>query len=489
MRTRPRIRRGVAQARDLATGSLQTLEATNGRGVTCGRDGTILFAPDTGTGLSRVSPDGGKPVVETTLDPTAQDGSHRWPSFLPDGRHYLYLVRGGTAGKPGIYVGRLGSKGRRFVAEAVSAVQYSPPGILLYVRQKALVAQPFDAGKLETVGPPFPLVADMEALGDTQPTGYARFSASTNGLLAVRSGVSSVSQLAWFDRQGKKLSTTGSASDQDEISLSPDGRFVAFERNDPALGSSDVWRLDLERGVESRITYDPGSESTATWAPDGRSIVYTSGDIVSLSTDMYQTNSAGTGEKRLLLHTTDGSLFPDAVSGDGKLLLYEHQTQKGSLDLMLLPLSGGNPTTYLATPFDEAHGQFSPDGRFVSYTSTESGREEIYVRPFPSGDEKWQVSTAGGDQAVWKGDGTELYYLSAAQEIMAVPVEKKASGLSFGTPLKLFGVRVPAWGVTLSRCGFQASHDGTRFLVNEVTGGTDRSPITVALNWTADIKK
>jgi len=481
---------GFLKRYDLATASLQTLApATGGRGGTWSRDGVILFAPDTGTGLSRVSVDGGTPVVETALDPSAQDGSHRWPSFLPDGRHYLYLVRGAAAGKPGIYVGTLGSKKRQFVAEAVSAMQYSPPGFLLYVRQKALVAQPFDVGKLETAGPPFPIVADMEALGDTQPTGYARFSVSTNGLLAVRSGVSSVSQLAWFDRQGKKLSIAGSAGEQDELALSPDEKFVAFERNDPALGSNDIWRVDLERGVESRVTYDPGSESAAVWAPDGRSIVYTSGGVVSLSNEMFQTNSAGTGEKRLLLHTTDGSLFPDAVSGDGKLLLYEHQTQKGSLDLMLLPLAGGNPTTYLATPFDEAHGQFSPDGHFLSYTSTESGHEEIYVRPFPSGDEKWQVSTGGGDQAVWKGDGTELYYLSAAQEVMAVPVEKKAGGLSFGTPQKLFAVRVPAWGATLSRCGFQVSHDGTRFLVNEVTGGTDRSPITVALNWTAEIKK
>jgi Tol biopolymer transport system component len=281
----------------------------------------------------------------------------------------------------------------------------------------------------------------------------------------------------------------GSAGEQDELALSPDERYVVFERNDPAVGTNDLWRLELERGVESRLTYDPGSESAAIWLPDGRSVVYSSGGVVGVSNELVQINAAGTGDKRLLLRTSQGSFYPDAVSPDGKLLLYEDQTQKGSLDLMLLPLGGGKPATYLATPFDEAHAQFSPDGRFVSYTSSESGREEIYVRPFPAGEEKWQVSAAGGDQAAWKGDGTELYYLSPQQEIMAVPVEKKASGLSFGAPVKLFAVRVPAWGVTLSRCGFQVSHDGTRFLVNEVTGGTDRSPITVALNWTADIKK
>ena len=482
---------GTLKRYDLATASAQTLApAANGRGGAWSRDGMILFVPDTGTGISRVSADGGTVVPETALDPHAQDGSHRWPFFLPDGRHYLFMVRGAASGKPGIYAGTLGSKKRQFVAEAASAMAYSPPGYLLFIRQKALVAVRFDAGSLQTEGSPFPIVADMEALGDTQPTGYARFSVSGNGVLAVRSGVSSVSQFAWFDRQGNKLSVTGSAGEQDELALSPDQKYVAFERSDPALGTNDLWRLDLERGIENRVTYDPGSESTAVWLPDGKNVVYSNGGVVGLQNEIVQTSASGTGGKRVLVRSDEGSLYPDAVSGDGKFLLYELQTQKGSIDLMLLPLpGGGKPAPFLATPFDEAHAQFSPDGRFVSYTSSESGREEIYVRPFPAGDEKWQVSASGGDQATWKGDGTELYYLSSQQEIMAVPVEKKTSGLSFGAPTALFGVRVPAVGVTLSRTGFQASSDGKRFLVNQVTGGTDRSPITVALNWTADIRK
>ncbi len=482
---------GTLKRYDLATASAQTLApAANGRGGAWSRDGMILFVPDTGTGISRVSADGGTVVPETALDRHAQDGSHRWPFFLPDGRHYLFMVRGAASGKPGIYAGTLGSKKRQFVAEAASAMAYSPPGYLLFIRQKALVAVRFDAGSLQTEGSPFPIVADMEALGDTQPTGYARFSVSANGVLAVRSGVSSVSQFAWFDRQGKKLSVTGSAGEQDELALSPDQKYVVFERSDPALGTNDLWRLDLERGIENRVTYDPGSESTAVWLPDGKTVVYSNGGVVGLQNEIVQTSASGTGGKRVLLRSDEGSLYPDAVSGDGKFLLYELQTQKGSIDLMLLPLpGGGKPAPFLATPFDEAHAQFSPDGRFVSYTSSESGREEIYVRPFPAGDEKWQVSASGGDQATWKGDGTELYYLSSQQEIMAVPVERKSSALSFGAPTALFGVRVPAVGVTLSRTGFQASLDGKRFLVNQVTGGTDRSPITVALNWTADLHK
>ncbi len=481
---------GSVKRYDLATGSVQTLApAANGRGGTWSRDGVILYAPDTGMGLFRVSADGGKAVAETVLDPRAQEGSHRWPYFLPDGRHYLCMVRGAAAGKPGIYAGTLGSKKRQFVAEATSMVAYSSPGLLLYIRQKALIAQPFDVGSLKTLGAPFPVVADMEALGDTQPTGYARFSVSGNGVLAVRSGVSSVSQFAWLDREGKKLSTTGSAGEQDELALSPDEKYVVFERNDPAVGTNDLWRLELERGVESRLTYDPGSENTAIWLPDGRNVVYSSGGVVGFQNELIQINAAGTGDKHVLVHSNEGSVYPDAVSPDGKVLLYEQQTQRGSIDLMLVQLSGGKPSTFLATPFDEAHAQFSPDGRFVSYCSNESGREEVYVRSFPAGEEKWQASATGGDQPTWKADGTELYYLSPQQEIMAVSVEHKPSGLSFGAPTALFGVRVPAYGVTLSRTGFQVSRDGKRFLVNGVTGGTDRSPITVALNWTADIKK
>jgi len=330
---------GSLKRYDMATGSAQILApAANGRGGAWGRDGVILYAPDTGTGLSRVSIDGGKPVAETVLDPKGQEGSHRWPCFLPDGRHYLYMVRGAASGKPGIYAGMLGSRKRQFVVEATSAMAYSPPGLLLYIRQKALVAQPFDAGKLEPIGAPFPIVADMEALGDTQPTGYARFSVSGNGALAVRSGVSSVLQFAWLDREGKRLSAAGSASEQDEPALSADDRYVVFERNDPGVGTNDLWRLDLERGVESRLTYDPGSENTAVWLPDGRNVIYSSGGVVGFQNELIQINAAGTGDKRLLIHSNEGSIYPDAVSPDGKVLLYEQQTQKGSIDLMLLPL-------------------------------------------------------------------------------------------------------------------------------------------------------
>jgi len=264
-----------------------------------------------------------------------------------------------------------------------------------------------------------------------------------------------VSQFAWIDREGRKVSTAGSAGEQDELALSPDERSVVFERNDPAAGTNDLWRLELERGVESRLTYDPGSENTAVWLPDGRGVVYSSGGVVGFQNELIQINAAGTGDKHVLVHSDAGSVYPDAVSGDGKVLLYEQQTQKGSIDLMLLPLPGGKPATFLATPFDEAHAQFSPDGRFVSYCSNESGREEIYVRSFPAGEDKWQVSATGGDQPSWKADGTELYYLSAQQEIMAVPVERKSPGPQ---PLPVRPTVWPAFSkCRLARCCCSAS--------------------------------
>jgi Tol biopolymer transport system component/predicted Ser/Thr protein kinase len=475
---------------DLATGSVQTLApAANGRGGSWGRDGVILFAPDTRTPLFRVSADGGKAVPVLLLNAAAQEGSLRWPCFLPNGRDFLYVVRGGSTGRQGIYAGSLDSKKREFVADAVSAAAYALPGFVLYVRQRTLVAQRFDAKSLHTVGAPFPIAADVEALGETQPTGYARFSVSANGVLAVRIGVSSLSQLVWFDRDGKNLSSLGSSAALDEPALSPDEKTVIFDRTDPSIGSNDLWRLDLTRGVESRMTFDPGSEGTAIWSPDGRIVVYSAGSSGNLQNDLFETNAAGTGGKRVLLHST-ASVYPDAISADGKLLLFEQQTQGGNIDLMLLPLgASAKPEPFLATPFQEAHAQFSPDAKFVSYTSNESGREEIYVRSFPSGEEKWQVSTAGGDAAMWNGAGTAIYYLSPEQQIVEVPVDRRASGISFGAPRALFPVHVPSWGVTLSRTGFQASRDGRRFLVAQATGGAERSPITVVLNWASELKK
>jgi len=481
--------RGTLRRYDLSTGATRTLApAASGRGGAWGRDGVILFAPDTGSALLRVSAEGGAVVAETALDARAVEGTHRWPVFLPDGVNYLFLARAGGAVASGIYAGTIGSKDRTLVVESPSMAAYAPPGYLLYVRQKSLVAQRFDPASRKVAGAPVPIAADVPALGETQPVGYARFSVSAGGVLAVRTGVANLSQLAWFDRAGKMLSAVGSPGEQDQPALSPDERYVVFERNDPAVGENDLWKLDLARGIETRLTFDHGTESTATWSPDGRTIVYASGANAGLLNELDRIRAAGSGTKEVLLRLDSKELFPDALSPDGRFLLYEDLSPGASLDLMVLPLEpGGKPATFLATPFHEAHGQFSPDGRFVSYTSNESGREEIYVRPFPSGDEKWQVSADGGDQAFWKGDGTEIDYISLQQQLVAVPVERKERGIAFGAPRALFPVHVPTWAVTLSRSGFVPSRDGSRFLINQVIGSAEQSPILVTTNWTADL--
>ena len=480
---------GSLQSYDLSTGATRMLAlAANGRGGSWSRDGLILFAPDTGSALFRVSSEGGAAVPETELDARAAEGTHRWPVFLPDGRHYLFLVRAGGSVKSGIYAGTLGSKKKMLVVESASMPAYSAPGYLLYVRQKSLVAQRFDAASRKVAGRPVTIATDVPTLGETQPNGYARFAVSAGGVLAVRSGVANVSQFTWFDREGKRLSSVGSTGEQDEPALSPDGRYVVFERNDPAVGQNDLWKLDLAREIETRLTFERGTETTGTWSRDGKTLVYASGANAGLLNEIDRIGAAGAGDKEALLRIDSKEVFPDAISPDGKFLLYEDQSPGASLELMVLPLEPrGKPTVFLATPFHEAHGQFSPDGRWVSYTSNESGREEVYVRPFPSGDEKWQVSADGGDQAFWKADGTEIYYLSQQQKIVAVPVDRRGPGISFGAPHALFPVRVPTWNVTLSRSGYVPAHDGTRFLVNEVAEGAQRSPILVTTNWTAEL--
>jgi serine/threonine protein kinase/Tol biopolymer transport system component len=475
---------------DLATGSLQVLApAVNGRGGSWNREGVILYAPDTTTELYRVPAEGGASSKATRFDAESKEGSHRWPVFLPDGRHFLFHVRYATAGRRGIYVGTLGSDKAARLVDADSAPVFAPPDDLLYVRQKTLVDQRFDPESLRLIGGPQAVVSDVEALGEQLPTGYVRASASGDGVLAVRSGITSSSRITWFDRGGQKAHEIGPAAEMNEPALSPDQGRVVYEKADPASRTQDLWVLDLAREIQTRLTFGPDNMTSPVWSPDGRTIAYCTSPISRKGYELDATSAAGNGGKREIFRT-EANVYPDAVSPDGRTLIFELLPANSSTDLMSIPLDGSaKPTPFLATPFSEAHAQFSPDGKFMSYTSNESGNDEVYVRTFPSAENKTQVSTHGGDQAVWRADGKEIFYLSPDQHIMAVAVEKTPTGFSFGAPKALFAVHVPSFGAAFDRTGFQVSADGQRFLVNQVTGESERSPITVVLNWRSEMKK
>jgi Tol biopolymer transport system component len=478
---------------DLSGGAPQVIvEAGGVRAGTWNGEGVIVFA-NTGSGLMRVSATGGTPVEVTHLAPGQP--SHRWPQFLPDGRHVLFLVAGGgPAPSHGIYVASLdGGEPRRVVAAEQNAM-YAPPGYLLRVSQGVLVAQKFDAARATVTGDPFPLA---QAVGQTDGQGLSAFSVSAAGILAHRSGAAAGArrQLVWFDRAGKVLGTVGQPDDNNSMSpvLAPDERRVANSRT--VQGNPDIWLIEVGRDVATRFTFDPAGEFSPVWSPDGSRVVFRS--VRNGASDLFVKPANGAADEQPLLVTPQGKT-PLDWSRDGRFLLYANQDPKTQSDLWVLPMAPSTgasdarkPFPVVQTSFDETQGQFSPDGRWLAYTSNESGSDEIFVRPFPESGGKWQVSAGGGSQPRWRSDGKELFYVASNARLMAVPISATPDGraVDAGTAVALFPTRL-ASGAGISLTGWQSralyavTRDG-RFLmhVNADAGAVDVAPLTVVLNW------
>ena len=375
-------------------GPAQTLsDAVQGRSGTwaqgsSGSDGLVVFAPTNLSALLRISDAGGEPTSVTIIDESAQETTHRLPHFLPDGRHFLY-VGGATGVARQVYIGSLDpdaggseSKTKIPLLRDDTRVRYAPPstdrpnGYILFARENSLMAQEFDASRLEPAGPPFPIAEGISA--GTGLTGND-FSVSQTGVLAYRTGLGSeLTQLVWFGRDGKQLSSVGESGEHAAISLSPDNTKAAISRFD---SSRDIWIYDLTRNVPSRFTFDPAADMTHTWSPDGRRLVFSS--TRDGAYNLYLKPTSGAGEAELLLRTNN-TKGPRDWSRDGRLILFMVQSPETGRDLWVLPLEGERkPVPYLQTEFNEAMGQFSPDGRWVAYASNESGRSEIYVQPYP----------------------------------------------------------------------------------------------------------
>jgi Tol biopolymer transport system component len=336
-----------------------------------------------------------------------------------------------------------------------------------------------------------PRVALAEQIGQSNPPSLKLFSVSANGVLAYRSGGAMVTQLAWFDRAGKPLDQVGPPATYSTPRLSPDQKRLAVERADPQTLSLDLWLFDLVRGgTPSRFTFDPASEGYPVWSPDGARIAF--GSLRDGLMNVYQKLSSGAGEEDPLLKSGEAK-YPTDWSPDGRFLLYT--TLAG--DVWLLPLSGDRkPVSFLWTPFIENWARFSPDGRWISYQSNASGRQEIYVKPFREGSAPgstgvWQVSTDGGTDPQWRRDGKELFYLAPDRRLMAVEVKAGAT-FEAGAPRPLFALRTLAvsFVFTVSTpSNYTVSADGQRFLVNSPLEDVAPSPIQVVMNWTSGLKK
>jgi len=448
---------------------------------TWGSDGTILFARRfSGGAIFSVSSAGGIPEAIVTPDPSRGE-TVVWPSFLPDGKRFLYLSqRPDSTGQL-----MLGERGRasKAIVSAVSNVQWVDPDYLVFAQEGVLVAQRFDQASERIVGAP---VSIAEPVDRFLTTGRAMFTTSRTGTIAYHS-YANVARLVWVDRTGKEVGTVGAPGDYLNVRLSPDGGTVLFERTKPGIGTWDLWTTDLARNVETRLTSDPDSEAFPVWMPDGRAILFAkgrSGGLLNLARKRLDT-----GVEDDLLPIGTQQRRPIDVSPDGHTLLFTELTLRGTLNIFTLPLAGpATPSALFRSRFTEADPRFSPDGRAMAFTSDESGRFEVYVAPFPSTGGRTLVSagisTSVGQQggARWSPDGRELFYVSADSRLMALPVRTTPT-LEVGRPAPLFPLPGRTWD------DFAVSADGKRFLAVVPQAFAGEQPLTVILNWSAEVRR
>ncbi|MEP6707321.1 MAG: hypothetical protein ABJC05_07365, partial [Pyrinomonadaceae bacterium] len=420
------------------------------------------------------------PTLVTALDESRQEISHKFPQFLPDGKHFLYLAQ--SRESSAIYVGALDSKETKRLLSTLVKAAYTPPGYLLFMRERTLMAQPFDADKLLLTGEPSPLA---EQVGVLAVQGSANFSVSDNGVLTYMSGILGSNQPALFDRGGKLLSSVGPSGEYLNIFFSPDEKRVAAAIADPQSGARDIWLLDLARGTPTRFTFDPAEDFLPVWSPDGSRIVFASDRDG--PGNFYQKFASGAANEKQLFKTSERK-WPSDWSRDGRFILFTNFGQKTKADLWVLPMTGEQkPVPFLQSPFNEDHARFSPDGRFIAYASDESGKFEVYVQTFPVSGGKWLVSANGGAQPRWRRDGKEIFYIAPDRKLMAVDVKTEASIFEAGVPRVLFQTRVV--GYPNPRNMYEVSADGQHFLISTPLEEATSTPITVVVNWTADLKR
>lgn len=461
----------------LATGSIQTICDLTGQviGATWNRAGAILIGK--GSVINQVPETGGELVPLTALDATRKETVHALPTFLPDGSHFLYAIVSSMPENSGIFVGSMDGKTKTRLmplGARLTGMAYAPPGYLL-VAGDTLTAQPFDASALALRGSSTPI------------TEAADFSVSNTGILLFRktSTNSLNKQLTWFDRTGKPLGQVGPPANYANVELSPEGDRVAVDS--VADNNRDIWMIDIARAVPSRITFDPGPDWTPVWSHDGTRIAFASGRN---GTHIYEKPSSGVGNDELIFNS-DSSEIPVSWSPDGRYMVFSRLKPSAGVgsDTWLMTMTGEHKVTpFIQSPFDKAQARISPDGRWIAYTTNDSGMYQIVVQSFPDPNEgKWQITAQGGIEPKWRHDGRELYYLAFDGKLMSVTVKADRTFVA-GAPTALFETPLTVnRGQAPRDRRYDVAADGRFLIAVPVTTGS--APLTAVVNWTSGLDK
>ncbi|MGA8762071.1 MAG: hypothetical protein WB562_04195, partial [Candidatus Sulfotelmatobacter sp.] len=464
---------------DLSGGSAQVItDAPFGRGGAWGAGGVIVFSPGTQTPLMRVSASGGTPVVATTID-APQHTSHRWPFFLPDGKHFIYVAIHHDSSKSAndlLYYASIDGRENRPLFRSSSNAVYAS-GFLLFARGDQLMAQPFDPASGTLSDQPHSVA---KGVVNDVTTWHMDASASEDGLLVFCTGGTGDWQLVWLDRSGKQVGTVADKlTNLQTARISPQGDRIAFQMD---TGENDIWVLDLARGVRTRLTFGPVANSNPVWSPDGKWIAYASDR--NGHANLFRKHSDGSGAEELLL-TDDQVVVASDWSRDGKYLLYSRGPSGSNWQGWALPLEGERkPWLVVPHAANSSSGQahLSPDGRWLAYTSNESGGPEVYVMAFRGGQGKWQVSANGGATPLWSKDGKEIYYLDPSFTLFAVPAKEIGDALQLGAAQPL----VVNWSAP--QVFYDVTPDGKKILLDRISQQVSGS-VTVVTNFTAGLKK
>jgi eukaryotic-like serine/threonine-protein kinase len=479
----------------LSGGAPQILAtATSGRGGAWGRHGVIVFTAQAAGWLWKMNADGSglTPLTDKIFDGT-RIVSQRWPVFLPDGEHLLFMTltfsNSATDNYRGIYLGSLSGEAKRIAPLAMSNPGYAN-GYLFYLDdKKSLRAVLLDAGKEAVVGDS-QLVTDQVGF---QPSVYwGAFSVAENGTIVYNKTVgAALSVLTWYDRAGKELGRVGDAGVLSNPALSPDDSRLVVDVADTKANNINIWLNDLKRGTDSRFTFDTSEDVGGSWSRDGALVAYRS--LQSSDTNVFVKPTQGLQPARSIISLKERSqatddLDPNSWSLDDKELLCTLQPAAGGTQLVLVSTSGDKMTPFLTSKASESNGMISPDGKWVAYASNESGDWEIYVTTFPTAAGKWQVSRGGGTEPRWRGDGKEIFYIGAGSTLTAVPVSS-AGTFAAGNPTPLFRTQLRAQVSSTDQFSYDVTKDGQRFLVNRYAKPAQVAPLHIILNATAAVTK